>query len=526
MKYDVFISFSVKDREIMEKIRKIVEDKGYSCFDPSRDIKVGSLYHEAIEEALISANFFIVVITKQSKNNQWVMYELESALFLARDRGKIIIPIVDEYENIPIQIRHFIVGKIDDLDEYLNKVFTDTKCYDKLHENSEKIVSLFKVNAIDEAGKLLIEIIKEALEKCKMQPEEKNYFDILVNILIKFGETIVIHMIKEVYFIFNNAVDYIIENSKIFEPNSWLTVEVADELALYADEINIDWGLLSYPHGPDRTNIIAFREQLLANYPEYKLKYFTSNRKEREVDNPDKELYEAAAKYLNESYNMFNLLMNRGAGYEFAKCLLTSYERLKSYCELVKDNKNGALCINKINELKANMKTIETKGKNVDLDNIAENGLKLLLDLKIPNSGKFDVFLCHKREDLDIAENVYDYLRGELKEVFLDSKSLPQLGDSEYRKAIMQSLDNSDHFVVIISKIDFLDTKWVKKEIEFFHSEIDEGRKVGSNFLLLVTENVMKQILETNKKCLPPDLRKYTILLVSEFATKLKDYIK
>ena len=150
----------------------------------------------------------------------------------------------------------------------------------------------------------------------------------------------------------------------------------------------------------------------------------------------------------------------------------------------------------------------------------------MLLGLKIPDSGNFDVFLCHKREDLDIAEGVYDFLREELKEVFLDTKKLSQMGESEYRKSIMQALDNSNHFIVILSELSYLEAPWIKEETEVFHSEIREGRKKDSNFLFLVTENVMKQILETNKKCLPIDFRRYEIMLVRDFATKLKDYIK
>ena len=100
------------------------------------------------------------------------------------------------------------------------------------------------------------------------------------------------------------------------------------------------------------------------------------------------------------------------------------------------------------------------------------------------------------------------------------------MGKSEYRKAIMQTLDKSDHFILVLSDISFLESNWVKEESEVFHSEIREGRKHGSNFIFLVTEKVMTQIKNENKKCLPIDFRRYEIMLISEMTSKLKEYIK
>ncbi|MCL2115189.1 MAG: toll/interleukin-1 receptor domain-containing protein [Methanobrevibacter sp.] len=100
------------------------------------------------------------------------------------------------------------------------------------------------------------------------------------------------------------------------------------------------------------------------------------------------------------------------------------------------------------------------------------------------------------------------------------------MGEAEYRKAIMQALDMSDHFIVVISDLEYLSSKWIEEEMSTFHSEMKEGRKENSNFLFVVTEEVMETIICRNKKCFEIDYRRYEIIKISEFKEKLINYIK
>lgn len=156
---------------------------------------------------------------------------------------------------------------------------------------------------------------------------------------------------------------------------------------------------------------------------------------------------------------------------------------------------------------------------------ISESAFKALLGFKIPDSELFDVFISYKHEDADIAKNIYIYLKQNLLYPFLDSYTLPELSDSDYEDAIMDSLEKSKHFVVIISKLEYLKSFWVRLEMKTFQHESNEGRKGNANFLMIVSDEVAKQILETNKKCLNIRYRSCEIIKISEYKERILNYL-
>ena len=67
---------------------------------------------------------------------------------------------------------------------------------------------------------------------------------------------------------------------------------------------------------------------------------------------------------------------------------------------------------------------------------------------------------------------------------------------------------------------------WVQREMEAFHTEIFEGRKEDSNFIILATDEVYNQIISQNKRNIYIDWRNYTILKISDYRETLMSYIK
>lgn len=55
----------------------------------------------------------------------------------------------------------------------------------------------------------------------------------------------------------------------------------------------------------------------------------------------------------------------------------------------------------------------------------------------------YDVFISCKSEDYEIAEEVYLYLKDNGFHVFLSSKELRRMKDSEYMNAISEALDSA-----------------------------------------------------------------------------------
>ncbi len=237
----------------------------------------------------------------------------------------------------------------------------------------------------------------------------------------------------------------------------------------------------------------------------------------------DKTLH-AVADFMREGNKLFELLKEKGAAGDFLKCLLTSYERLRNYCSVVGASKVEAECIEKIFEIKDELE--RTKPSEVKPDEKLENGIKSLLGFKVRNVGNYDVFISFKSEDMYAAEKIYDYFHENMLQPFFSPKSLPELSEADYEDAIMEALDKSRHFVVVLSKLEYMEANWVKREMRTFNSEIEEGRKDGANFVFVVSDDVYDEIIGSNKKILPIHYRKWQIIRMSEFRKTLLDYIK
>ncbi|MBE6642006.1 MAG: toll/interleukin-1 receptor domain-containing protein [Ruminococcaceae bacterium] len=140
-------------------------------------------------------------------------------------------------------------------------------------------------------------------------------------------------------------------------------------------------------------------------------------------------------------------------------------------------------------------------------------------------SGNYDVFISFKSEDSDLAERVYDYCQQNLKVPFWSKKTLPQLSKSEYEDAIYDAIRKSKHFVVVLSKLDYLSANWIKREMSAFDRAITEGRKQDANFVFVVTDDVYKKIIDSNKMCLDERYCGYQIIKMSNFEETLISYI-
>jgi hypothetical protein len=119
----------------------------------------------------------------------------------------------------------------------------------------------------------------------------------------------------------------------------------------------------------------------------------------------------------------------------------------------------------------------------------------------------------------------YYYLKENHLHTFLDFITLPELSNSDYEEAIMQALDRSQHFVVIITQLEQLESHWIKLEMSTFEHEMSEGRKEHSNFIILVSDDVFDEILRTNKRCLPIRYRSMEIMRISGYRASLASYL-
>ncbi len=208
---------------------------------------------------------------------------------------------------------------------------------------------------------------------------------------------------------------------------------------------------------------------------------------------------------------------------EIAELSKKSYERLLSYCNVINATSIAGECIDRIAEIKT--KLADVNEENCE-DKRLEDSIKSLLGLTLRGSGNYDVFISFKSEDSDLGAKVYSFLSENLLEAFWSKVSLPQLSRSEYKKAIMNALDKSKHFVLVLSDLSYLSTDWIETETTIFDAEIKEGRKPDANFVFLVTDRLYDEIIAANKKNLPIEFRSYQILKMSNFRETLLDYVK
>jgi len=238
----------------------------------------------------------------------------------------------------------------------------------------------------------------------------------------------------------------------------------------------------------------------------------------------DDELLVSIANFIGEGNKIFSLISKKECNEEFLQSLEMSYKRLKSYCEIVGAKEVAEECVKRIYELK---QIKEASVENSDVILKADKGIKALLGLKLPESGKFDAFISHKGADIEIATDVYNLLKKNLKTAFLDKVTLPELSETEYIKAIFQALDHSDHLIVVLSDIEYLNKEWLQYEMEAFLGEKLDGRKKEGNIIFVVTNDVYDKIMK-DKTVLPLQFRNYEVMKIEDCnkSGKLISYIK
>lgn len=130
---------------------------------------------------------------------------------------------------------------------------------------------------------------------------------------------------------------------------------------------------------------------------------------------------------------------------------------------------------------------------------------------------KYDVFISSKSEDYHLAEKVYDFLTAKGLSVFLASKILEKLGESEYASKIDEVLDNSTHLIVVSSKLDHINSKWVKYEWSLFSSDLKSEYRQG-NLLTILSNSI-------ELKNLPASLRHRQSFRLDAYQENIMGYL-
>ncbi len=100
----VFISYSAKNSSATEKIVGILEKNGINTWIAHRDIPVGQNYASVINQAIKNCGCFLLFLTKESQESNWVIKEVEGAI----KYGKSIISAKLDTEALKDEFEFFL----------------------------------------------------------------------------------------------------------------------------------------------------------------------------------------------------------------------------------------------------------------------------------------------------------------------------------------------------------------------------------------------------------------------------------
>ncbi len=119
--YDVFLSFSSADEEIVKPIWQELCSNGLRVFwsDATLRKEVGNSWFEVIEKSLDRSKHMLLVCSDNSMNSKWVQREYRAFFNFISPNSRRLIPILTrgyEASRLPLFLRELQVGKIDDPD--------------------------------------------------------------------------------------------------------------------------------------------------------------------------------------------------------------------------------------------------------------------------------------------------------------------------------------------------------------------------------------------------------------------------
>ena len=129
--YDIFISYSNKDSQIVHKYAKFLEDYGYKVWYDVKGLYGGAKFAGEIADAIEASQLFVFFSSENSNKSEWTKGEI----FMAQKFGKQILPVKlddSDYEKsvmIVLLPLHYIVckngvydGSLDELRSAISKL--------------------------------------------------------------------------------------------------------------------------------------------------------------------------------------------------------------------------------------------------------------------------------------------------------------------------------------------------------------------------------------------------------------------
>lgn len=122
--YDVFVSYSSKDKTIADAVVAAMEAEGIRCWYAPRDIAPGSDWADSITQAIQDCGIMVLVFSETANRSQRVIDEINFAI----DQGKMIIPFrIEPYNptgalSLHLSSRHWLDAYEPSWDAHLDRL--------------------------------------------------------------------------------------------------------------------------------------------------------------------------------------------------------------------------------------------------------------------------------------------------------------------------------------------------------------------------------------------------------------------
>ena len=111
MEFDVFISYSARDKTAADAACAVLEGAGIRCWIAPRDIRAGSEYGAAIVDAIDRCHVMVLIFSSSANQSHQIHREIERAV----SKGVPIVPVRIE-EVVPTESMEYFLGAIHWLD--------------------------------------------------------------------------------------------------------------------------------------------------------------------------------------------------------------------------------------------------------------------------------------------------------------------------------------------------------------------------------------------------------------------------
>ncbi len=170
----VFISHSSSDKKFVRTLKRDLHENGIETFVDEDALELGDSLMEKLEMGLKESSHFVMILSPNAINSEWVQLELKEALNLANDKLiKKIIPIKFRQCIIPAELQHIIHADLsnevvqiegdqlkfvtDGYSKFLLKLLTTLKSEEKQLSEKDKLTLLNNVSTVEKQFEDLIQ---------------------------------------------------------------------------------------------------------------------------------------------------------------------------------------------------------------------------------------------------------------------------------------------------------------------------------------------------------------------------------